>query len=336
MKHIVITGASGGIGATLAAQLGAAGHRVALAARREPELREAAARAGHGAIAIPADVTNRVDVERLRDRAIEAFGHVDVWVNNAGRGINRAGARAHRRGARPDDDREREVGALRHAGDCAALHRPRQRPDRQRVVDAQPGAVRDVPFGLQRGQGGAQRADRQRARRSGAGASRHPGHAGDARAGADRLSAQRARRIAADAGDRRARSRSRMRPRRSPQRSSSRSPRSTPTRATPRSCRATFRMSAPSNDRPPPREDDADVRADAAWSGCRAPDDPRQGQRDGPRVLPGAVDAGACLRAIGCRRAGVHRPGQDLLRGRRSAAGWWTAAPPTPANSSRR
>ena len=89
MKHIVVTGASSGIGAALAAQLGAAGHRVALAARREPELRQAAARAGSGAIVVPADVTKRGDVERLRDRAIEAFGHIDVWVNNAGRGITR-------------------------------------------------------------------------------------------------------------------------------------------------------------------------------------------------------------------------------------------------------
>ena len=40
--------------------------------------------------------------------------------------------------------------------------------------------------------------------------------------------------------------------------------------------------------RPPPREDDADVRADAARPRRRAPDDPRQGQRDGPRVLPRA------------------------------------------------
>jgi NAD(P)-dependent dehydrogenase (short-subunit alcohol dehydrogenase family) len=87
MKHIVITGASSGIGAGLAEQLGAAGHRIALAARREPELREVAARAGTGAIVVPTDVTKRSDVERLRDRAIEAFGHVDVWVNNAGRGI---------------------------------------------------------------------------------------------------------------------------------------------------------------------------------------------------------------------------------------------------------
>jgi NADP-dependent 3-hydroxy acid dehydrogenase YdfG len=89
VKHIVITGASSGIGAELAAQLGAAGHRVALAARRERELQHAADRSGHGAIAVPTDVTRRDQVERLRDRAIEAFGHVDVWINNAGRGINR-------------------------------------------------------------------------------------------------------------------------------------------------------------------------------------------------------------------------------------------------------
>ena len=88
-KHIVITGASGGIGAALAVQLGAAGHRVALAARRERELQEVAGRAGRGAIAVPTDVTKRGDVERLRDRAIDAFGHVDVWINNAGRGITK-------------------------------------------------------------------------------------------------------------------------------------------------------------------------------------------------------------------------------------------------------
>src|SRR5882672_11509744 len=77
MKNVVITGASGGIGAALAVQLGAAGHRVALAARREQALREVAQRAG------------RDDVDRLRDRAIAELGHVDVWVNNAGRGINK-------------------------------------------------------------------------------------------------------------------------------------------------------------------------------------------------------------------------------------------------------
>ena len=89
LKHVVITGASGGIGAVLAGQLGAAGHRVALAARRERVLQEGAGRVGTGAIVVPTDVTTRRDVERLRDRAIEAFGYVDVWINNVGRGITK-------------------------------------------------------------------------------------------------------------------------------------------------------------------------------------------------------------------------------------------------------
>src|SRR5213594_3843814 len=89
MRHIVITGASGGIGAALAMRLGAEGHRVALAARRETELNDLARRIGANAIAVPTDVTRREDVNRLRDRAVAAFGHVDVWVNNAGRGITR-------------------------------------------------------------------------------------------------------------------------------------------------------------------------------------------------------------------------------------------------------
>jgi len=89
MRCIVITGASGGIGAALAARLGAEGHRVALAARREAELNDVARAIGANAIAVPTDVTRRADVERLRDRAIGAFGRVDVWVNNAGRGITR-------------------------------------------------------------------------------------------------------------------------------------------------------------------------------------------------------------------------------------------------------
>ena len=88
-KHIVITGASSGIGAALAVQLAAGGHRVVLAARRERELQVVAAKLGPGAVVVPTDATKRHEVERLRDRAIEAFGHVDVWVNNAGRGINR-------------------------------------------------------------------------------------------------------------------------------------------------------------------------------------------------------------------------------------------------------
>jgi len=89
-KVIVITGASAGIGAALARRLGAAGHAIVLAARREKELGEAARAAGERAAAVPCDVTKRSDVERLKARALETFGKVDVWVNNAGRGVTRS------------------------------------------------------------------------------------------------------------------------------------------------------------------------------------------------------------------------------------------------------
>jgi len=88
-KVIVITGASSGIGAELARQLAVKGHRLVLAARREKELGEVAARSGPAAVAVVADVRRRRDVENLRDRALAACGQVDVWINNAGRGIGK-------------------------------------------------------------------------------------------------------------------------------------------------------------------------------------------------------------------------------------------------------
>ncbi|MGZ5476597.1 MAG: SDR family oxidoreductase, partial [Thermoanaerobaculia bacterium] len=86
MKTIVITGASGGIGAALARHLGPGGHHLVLAARRRDEL-NAVAKETNG-LAVVADVTQRADVNRLRDEALRAFGSVDVWINNAGRGIS--------------------------------------------------------------------------------------------------------------------------------------------------------------------------------------------------------------------------------------------------------
>jgi NADP-dependent 3-hydroxy acid dehydrogenase YdfG len=88
-KVVVITGASGGIGAALARMLGADGHRVVLAARRADELAAVAGGIGASALAVRTDVTDRHSVDALRDRAIAHFGHVDVWVNNAGRGITK-------------------------------------------------------------------------------------------------------------------------------------------------------------------------------------------------------------------------------------------------------
>lgn len=90
MKTIVITGASAGIGAATARRLGRDGHQLALAARRAEALRKVADDVESGAITVVADVTRRADVERLRDEALRAFGSVDVWINNAGRGISRS------------------------------------------------------------------------------------------------------------------------------------------------------------------------------------------------------------------------------------------------------
>ena len=86
---VVVTGASAGIGASLARELGKRGAKVVLAARRADKLQEVARSAGEGHLAVQADVTRREDVARLAATAVDRFGHVDAWVNNAGRGITR-------------------------------------------------------------------------------------------------------------------------------------------------------------------------------------------------------------------------------------------------------
>lgn len=88
-KVVVITGASEGIGAALAEEIARRGGRVVAAARTKEKLEALTARIGGDAIAVPTDVTVRAEVERLRDTALARAGRIDVWVNNAGRGISR-------------------------------------------------------------------------------------------------------------------------------------------------------------------------------------------------------------------------------------------------------
>ena len=84
---VVVTGASSGIGRATGLALAERGAQVVLAARRADALEELARQcqaAGGQALAVPTDTTDEAAVADLARHAIERFGRIDVWVNNAG------------------------------------------------------------------------------------------------------------------------------------------------------------------------------------------------------------------------------------------------------------
>ena len=86
-KVVVITGASGGIGESTARLLAEKGARLVLAARRVDRLSSLVSdieAAGGTAMAVQTDVSKREDVEALIAASHEAYGHIDVLINNAG------------------------------------------------------------------------------------------------------------------------------------------------------------------------------------------------------------------------------------------------------------
>lgn len=86
-RRVLITGASSGIGQSLAEQTADLGARVLLVARSADTLETLARKlraAGRDVIAAPADITVAADRQRLMDIAQAEFGGLDVLINNAG------------------------------------------------------------------------------------------------------------------------------------------------------------------------------------------------------------------------------------------------------------
>ena len=86
-KVAVITGCSSGVGAATAQKFAAEGAKVVISARRQQQLEEVADKiraAGGEVLPVVGDISKPEDAQALIDKAVEAYGAVDVLINNAG------------------------------------------------------------------------------------------------------------------------------------------------------------------------------------------------------------------------------------------------------------
>ena len=84
---VIVTGASSGIGRSLAVQLAGQGAKVVLAARRADLLEQVAVECrqrGGEALAVPTDISDEVQCKMLVEKTVAEFGQVDMLINNAG------------------------------------------------------------------------------------------------------------------------------------------------------------------------------------------------------------------------------------------------------------
>ena len=92
-KVVLITGASSGIGLTVAHKLADSGAHVILLARTEEALIEAKrdieAKGGQASI-FPCDLNNLQDIDEISKQILASVDHIDILINNAGRSIRRA------------------------------------------------------------------------------------------------------------------------------------------------------------------------------------------------------------------------------------------------------
>jgi NAD(P)-dependent dehydrogenase (short-subunit alcohol dehydrogenase family) len=90
-KVAIVTGASSGIGEATARELASRGAAVVLASRAAEKLealeREISA-SGGTALAVKTDVSDKGSVEAMAGKVVEAFGSVDILINNAGLGLS--------------------------------------------------------------------------------------------------------------------------------------------------------------------------------------------------------------------------------------------------------
>lgn len=86
-RSAVITGSTRGIGLAIAQALGRAGANLTITSSRAAAVEQATSElraAGIPAIGVRCDVSQRAQVLQLRDAALEQWGAIDIWVNNAG------------------------------------------------------------------------------------------------------------------------------------------------------------------------------------------------------------------------------------------------------------
>jgi 3-oxoacyl-[acyl-carrier protein] reductase len=81
-RTAIVCGASAGIGLAIAESLAGEGVNVAMLARRREPLEREAERLG--ALAVRGDVSNVSDLRRLVEKTVDAFGGIDILVNNSG------------------------------------------------------------------------------------------------------------------------------------------------------------------------------------------------------------------------------------------------------------
>src|SRR5881394_1579791 len=88
-KVVVVTGASMGIGEALARTFADHGARVALLSRDAGRAEAARDRVGHTerTLALSCDVRNREEIDRVLSLTLHHFQCIDLWVNNAGHGL---------------------------------------------------------------------------------------------------------------------------------------------------------------------------------------------------------------------------------------------------------